>query len=95
MRQPFYISDFVYAEKIMRKKPKRADTVYKIATILKFSLRHLFVLKSTASPIPAPEQRPAIADPKDSDPATYNSVIATDIAQLGIRPTSAVTKGCR
>ena len=44
--------------------------------------------------MPAPEQRPAIAAPKLIEPPTYNCVSITDTAQFGIRPTSAVIKGC-
>ena len=77
----------------IKKNPIRADEAYKIPTILIFSLKLLFVLNSTARPIPAPEQRPAQAAPKDKTPSLYNSISATETEQLGIKPKRLATKG--
>ena len=60
-----------------------------------FSFRFLFALKSTASPTPAPVQSPPTAVPKEMLPLAYSSVIITDAAQLGIRPTRADANGWR
>ena len=52
-----------------------------------------FPLTSTSKPSPALDNNPAIAAPKLIVPFNNNTVIANDIAQLGIKPIIAVTIG--
>ena len=54
-----------------------------------------FFLKSTSSPSPAPESRPETTEAKLKSPFIYSSVIATETAQLGIRPMKAAMTGCQ
>ena len=48
---------------------------------------------SISNPSPAPELNPAITDPKPIAPFKYMIVIATETAQFGISPITAVITG--
>ena len=48
-----------------------------------------FCFNKRSKPKPAPEDNPATVEPKPIAPFKYIIVIATEIAQFGIRPTTA------
>ena len=66
--------------------PETTPIPYKRTVILMFSLIPLFVLNNTASPTPAPTNKPAIIVPTEMIFSKYICVIITDEAQFGIRP---------
>ena len=72
-------------------RPKRIPTARRSPTMKKFSLSLLFTLKSTSSPTPALENRPAIITPTEIIPSAQSVERTTEAAQFGIRPTRAAT----
>lgn len=68
--------------------PEITPIVYNKVIIPIFSLILLFVLNNTASPTPAPVNKPDIILPSEITFSKYIFVIITDAAQFGINPIS-------
>ena len=70
-------------------------TVKRIPTTSAVFFLSSFFLSKTKSPKPAPEESPAITEPKLKTPCKYIIVKRTDTAQFGINPKIPAMTGCK
>lgn len=75
--------------------PTNAPDAKTVSVMRRLARKFLLTRKRTSRPTPELAMSPAIIAPVLITPPRKSSVITTEEAQLGIRPTSAATKGAK